>query len=589
MARRLRTEDGRAIAVLVVLLALVTVVTWRRWGLPFFDAGLDLTVADGIVHGKVPYSDSRYYYGPLGLYSLAGAFAVFGSSLAVAFVFGYVQTVAILASFYALARTWLPATAAAVATTLLMAVAFTGSFFDYVLPHTNAGTFGCLLLILQVLAVTRGRYLLCGVAAGLLCLTRVEFVLFAAAVAGGALLGVLRESGVRPTLRAAVTIAVPSVLVPVAVYTPFALDAGLHRLVFDNLVPVDFARFGGAELQRGWAPLDVSSLVATAARGAIVLGLAAGLVLSVDMARTGRGLRSAWPLVAALGSLAVAAALWRLSGVFPGARGAVTDEAKRLLLAMSWLPIPAVVALAWALRRAARNEPAPGAGWPADLALLAGAAAAGLRAYNEFTPDSYAPYWAALPALVAVIVAQRVALHRPAARVAALAVPAVAAAALFLHAYVGLYSDDTATVSTPRGTFRWFEDGGPALERTTRYVARRLEGREPILSFPADPGVHFLSGHPSALYESTFPPGTLDSEADERRAIRVLRRRPAELVVIAAQRTDNYGFSEIGVDYTRILFGYLRANYRPAATFGDVNDPERDSRPGRAFTVWERR
>jgi len=575
---------------LVVLLAGLTAISWRRWGLPFFDAGLDLTVADRIASGgALPYDDMRYFYGPAGLYSLAAAFKLFGASLTVAFAFGYAQTIAILAAFYALARVWLAPLAAGVASALLMSIAFSGTFFDFVLPHTNAGTFGCLFLILQVLAVTRRRWVLAGCFAGILCLTRVEFVLFAAAVAGGAALGLLRESGARPALRALLAMALPATLIPVAVYAPLAAEAGLHRLMFENLVPIDFARFGGAELQRGWAPFDVSSLVATAARAALVGGLAAGFIASVVRLRAGRGLSSAWPLAAALGGLALMAAAWRISGIFPGARADVADEAKRLLLAMSWLPLPAVGALGWALWRAKRGDAHSGAGWPADLALLAGAGAAGLRAYNEFTPDSYAPYWAALPALVAVIVAERVGVRWPSARMAALAVPAVAAAAMALHAYVGLYSDDVATVDTPRGTFKWYPDGGPAVERTTRYIAAELEEGRPILVFPADPGIHFLSGHPSALYESTFPPGTLDTVEDEREAVRALRRRPAALVVVAAQRTDNYGFAEAGVDYHRVLFDYLRANYRRAVEFGEVDEPERDSRPGRAFTIYRPR
>ena len=590
MLARLRTDDARAVGLLALALALLTAISWRRWGVPSFDVGLDLTVADQIANdGVVPYDDVRYFYGPAGIYSLALAFKLFGTSLTVAFAVGYVQTLAILGSFYVLARSWLAPVGACLATGLLMAIAFSGTFFDYVLPHTGAGTLGCLFLILQVLAITRGREVLAGGAAGLLMLTRVEFMAFAVVVAAGAVLGHLRESGPRRAARSAVAMAVPALVISLAVYIPLAAAAGLDRMVFENLVPVDFARFAGSNLQSGWAPFTPSSFVATAARGALVGALAWGLIASVVGVREGRGARALWPLAAALGGLALAAAAWKVLGIFPSAREDVTDEVKRFLIASSWLPIPAIGVLGWAAVRAWRDKPAPGIGWPADLALLAGGAAAGLRGYNEFTSDSYAPYWAALPVLVAVIVAERIGVRWPKGRVAARAVPAVAAAALVLHAYVGLYRDDTTRVNTPRGTYMWYPDGGPAVERTTRYIDDRLEGREPIVVLPDDPGIHFLSGHPSALYESTFLPGTLDTEADERDAIEVLERRRPRLVVVGAQRMENYGFPEIGVDYNRLLFDYVRREYRPRERFGDVSDPTSDNEPARAFTIWERR
>src|SRR5258708_5971442 len=139
MRRRLEADRG-ALAVLVVALAALTAISWRRWGNPAYDAGTELTVADLVAHGVTPYSEIRYFYGPLGLYALAGSFRVFGSTLAVAWALGYVQTVAILGAFYALARQWLRVATACVATLVLSAIAFSGTEFAFVLPHTNSAT-----------------------------------------------------------------------------------------------------------------------------------------------------------------------------------------------------------------------------------------------------------------------------------------------------------------------------------------------------------------------------------------------------------------------------------------------------------------
>ncbi|HVR05197.1 MAG TPA: hypothetical protein VMS02_04090, partial [Solirubrobacteraceae bacterium] len=65
---------------LAVCFAALTALTWRRWGMPEIDAGAELTTAALVKHGALAYRDVRYYYGPLGLYSLALAFKVFGTS-----------------------------------------------------------------------------------------------------------------------------------------------------------------------------------------------------------------------------------------------------------------------------------------------------------------------------------------------------------------------------------------------------------------------------------------------------------------------------------------------------------------------------
>ena len=57
------------------LFALLAALSWRNWGVPSVDAGHELTVAAAITEGRQPYGDIRYFYGPVGVYSLAGAFA----------------------------------------------------------------------------------------------------------------------------------------------------------------------------------------------------------------------------------------------------------------------------------------------------------------------------------------------------------------------------------------------------------------------------------------------------------------------------------------------------------------------------------
>ena len=108
-AHRDRLDDRPVLATLAGLFVLVVALSWRKWGAPEIDAGAEMTTADLVKHGAVAYHDVRYYYGPLGLYSLALSFKLFGTSFTTVYAFGLVQAAAILAAFYALARHWLGA------------------------------------------------------------------------------------------------------------------------------------------------------------------------------------------------------------------------------------------------------------------------------------------------------------------------------------------------------------------------------------------------------------------------------------------------------------------------------------------------
>lgn len=576
------------LAGLGLALGLITATTWRKWGWPTFDGGYDPTVADVLAHGGKLYDDVRYFYGPAGVYSLALAFKVLGTSLSVAFVFGYVQALAILGGFYVLARQWLAPLAAGLATLVLLVIAFSGTFFDFVLPHTDAATFGALFLILQVLALARGRLLLGGVALGILLLTRPEYWPVGAAAVAGAALGRARDDGWRAGARLLIPTVAPALVIAAATVVYFASPRGLNDLLFEQIVPLDFIRAVGGRLQGGWAPFDVESLVATIARAIVLGALVVGALASAAGVARHRGPRRAlalWPLACALVALALVGAAWHVLGIFPGTRRLLEDEIARLLIAMSWLPVVAVLAALLAARRALGRAPPLGPSWTADLTLAAASAACGLRAYNRFDFDSYAPYFAALPVLVTAVLLEQTGMRWPSARLAARGVLVVMAVALALHAYAGPYRHDTQNVETPRGSFMAYREGGQAIQGTVDYLRAHAPSRAPIAVFPDSPGLHFLSDHPPALRDVTFLPATLDSTADERAAIRQLEHTRPPLIVVGAQRTQQYGQSQVGVDYDRVLFGYLNARYRPVASFGDVRHPTRDNLPPHAFTI----
>jgi hypothetical protein len=592
--RRLARADVLALAGLGLGFLLLLVFTWKKWGNPALDAGAELTTAERVADGALPYRDVRYFYGPLGLYGLAGSFELFGASLATAFAFGIALSAGIVASFYALARQWLQPTVAAVCAAMTMAIGFSGTAFNFVLPHSNSATVGLLCLLLALLALCRERPWGAGIAIGAAGLTRPEFFGVAAAAALVWLLAGLAQRSRREVLADALRIGLPALAIPVAVLGAFAVAVGADRLLWENLWPVDFIRVAGFRSQEDWAPLTAASAVSTLGRLAVYGGLLASLVWGVLIWRGRKGAEKLWgavPPLLALLALGLLDAVLRRFGLFEVAREAVEGETTNLTLGMTWLPALAIVAALVTAVAVWRRDPPPlGRSWPDDAALVAVALLLGLRAYDAFNGEaSYAPYYAAPLVLLAGILHQRIGARWPQARGAATAALAIAAAGLVIYPLAGLYSDNNTEVRTARGTFVANDASAPALQRTLDLIDARTEPGEPILALPSDGGVYFMADRPPAAYEVMFLPGLIDSRADERRTIARLEGEGVNLTVLSARDFSAFGFRSFGGDYDQLLGRWIRTGSRPVARFGDVTAPVSGSYPSAAFTVYERR
>jgi hypothetical protein len=585
--RQLR--DGTAIAVLATCFAVLTALTWRKWGVPEIDAGAELTTADLVKHGALAYRDVRYYYGPLGLYSLALSFKVLGSSFTVAYAFGLAQALAILAAFYALARQWLVPLSAGLATAVLMAIGFSGTAFNFVLPHTSSATFGILFLLLMLLALARERLLLAGMAAGLVGLTRPEFVAVAAGALAAYLFATWRLETRTVALGRAWRLALPALAIPAVVLGWFAARAGLSTLIGENLWPAKFIHVG-AKTESDWMPFTLASFFGVLARGAIYGGLLAALVVSVEAARRRHGIwriTALWPLLAALVAIGLGDALSRASGLFAGQRTAIELEARHLMLGMSFLPALGFAAAAWAAIRLWRRDDSPlGGSWPVDLALIVAAAALGLRAYNAFTVDgSYAPYYAAPLVLLLGILHAQLAERRPQARIAVHGALGLVAAGLTAYALGGLYVHDTTAVHTPRGTFVTTAAAAPAIQAAVRQIDTLTSPGQRILAAPVDGGLYFMSDRRPALRELSLLPGLIASPSEERTAIARLRRERVTLAVLGARDFSSWGSRTFGVDYDPLLGKYLRSQALGVQTLGTLANPPGGTYPSQGFTV----
>lgn len=584
-----RSADGLALAGLGLFIVVLTAISWRKWGTPEIDAGAELTTAAQAVHGHLPYEDVRYFYGPLGVYTLTGAFKLFGTSLETAYALGLAMTVAIAGSFFALARQLLRPLAAALSTAVLIAIGFSGTQFNFVLPHTNSATFGLLLLILTLLALARGHFLLAGTAIGLTALTRVEFAA-AAGLAGLAwVAGIWWEENLRAALRALAWMAGPALAIPLAVLGTLAANVGADRLFWQNLWPIDFLRAAGFNAYREWTPFDAASVASSLARGAIYLALLAGLTATAVKAHGARGaarVKALWPLAGAVFGSLLLLAVWKASGIFSGAEAAVQEESKQLLLGMSWLPLLSLLAAALLARALWRREGAPLSGrWPLDLALAAVAVLLCSRAYDQFTMTSAAPYYAAPAVLLLGLLHQRIGDRWPSARPAVMAMLAAVAGGIALYAAVALYPDKGTVVHTAAGDYVGDSRSAGAQQQAIDFIRTHTAPGEPILALPADAGLYFLSDRPQALYENMFLPGLLDTRADERAAIARLQREHVRYALISNRDTSAFETGRFGSGYDQLLGRYLRSG-RLVASFGDLSAAPGGGNPSQGFRVY---
>jgi 4-amino-4-deoxy-L-arabinose transferase-like glycosyltransferase len=582
-------RDRTVIAVLGLIFAAMAALSWRRWGVPELDAGAEMTTADLVKHGAVVYQDVRYYYGPLGLYSLALAFKLAGTSFTTLYAFGLLQAAAILGAFYALSRQWLSSVAAGLSTAILLAIGFSGTAFNFVLPHTNSATFAVLLLLLMLLALARGRITLAGVAAGLIALTRPEFLAVAIGALAAFVIAQWRIEGRSQALSGAWRLALPAIAIPALVLGLFAARVGAHVLITENLWPVTFIKVG-AKTESTWMPFTASSMIALLIRAGIYIGLLAGLVASVERLRERRGASRVfglWPLAVAILAIALLDGALRATGLLAGERHAIEGEARHLMLGMSWLPALGLATAAYAALRLLRRDRSPlGRSWPADLALIVAAAGLGLRAYNEFTTyGSYAAYYAAPLVLLLGILHVRLAERRPRAATPVIAVLGLIAIGMAAYAVGGLYRHNNTPVHTPRGTFLTTAASAPALQSAVERIDALSRPGDRILAAPLDGGLYFMSDRRPALRELSVLPGLIKSPAEEARALSRLRADHVTLAVIGARDFSDWGTPTFGVDYDKQLGAYLRTSPTAPIVVGSLRSPVAGTSPSQGFTI----
>jgi hypothetical protein len=575
------SADAAAVAGLVCLCGILAALTLQTWGDLGVDTGYDLLASSRMAHGAVPYVDFIYYYGPLGIGVLAAAVWATGNVLGSAIALGIVLSTAIVVVTYVLARSQVDPLGSLLAAAIVAPIAFEPSNLSFVLPHSLSEPFAVLATLCVLLSIGlyakqggTGRLVLVGFCLGLVTLTRPEFAL--AAFAAVALWLALRWRLRLGDGREVVIVALFGLAVPLLTYGAFLTRISLHRLVYENLYPVDAMRSAGDKILRLHAPLTISSFVDLGLKTVLYgLGTVALLVGALLVSRVSR---RKLPLIAfvAVGVAAGVAAM------------ILRPETVRYWLEFvyGWIPAGAVLFLGLLLARHRSRA----SGWTpsAQLAVVNTMVLAVLAAkvYHVFLFHTKTPQYGVMVAPFAVIFLVSLHLRELASRRAAYVFGA-AWLAFLATVGVGLTLKDakakSVVVRGPGGSLREDPRDAPAFQSALNWIARETKPGEPILLAPQLTALYVMAERPNPLPQLSLLPGALPTRSDQLTAERRLAAAGVQLIVIDRRQFPEYGHTSFGGSFDRLLARWVQDHFKRLAVIrGDGPNP-------RTLVVWLRR
>jgi hypothetical protein len=162
--------------------------TWLKWGDAVIDNGREIDCARQLAEGRQLYGEVRYLFGPLAPLVNATLFKIFGVHLDVLIFAGVLSAALMCWVIYRLCRRFTDRGAATLITIAFLYIcAFAhltnNAIFNFVLPYSNAATYGCLVGLASLLFLVRHAqqqkardFWLAAGCLGLSALTKVEII-----------------------------------------------------------------------------------------------------------------------------------------------------------------------------------------------------------------------------------------------------------------------------------------------------------------------------------------------------------------------------------------------------------------------------
>lgn len=147
-------SDLIAIGIICLVILIFFGVSYLKWLHPVVDCGREFYVPLQIMDGRILYKDIYYFYGPFAPYFLSIVFKIFGATLTVGYVIGFIINFLICGVVYYISRQLLSSfKSCLVLLFLVIMVIFTPSLGGYegtIIPYSFNALLGMLFILLQV-------------------------------------------------------------------------------------------------------------------------------------------------------------------------------------------------------------------------------------------------------------------------------------------------------------------------------------------------------------------------------------------------------------------------------------------------------
>ena len=589
------TSDQIARLALLVLVALMSVVTWQKWGYVVIDSGREMYIPAALRDGKRLYIDVWYNYGPLVPYWHALLFRLFGIHLSVLYAVGISIVTIICFTLYSVSRRFLPVSLSCAAVFAFILQAFQLNLFNYVLPYSYPASYGSMFAVLLLWLLVSDcfeprawRVFAAGSLAAMMLLTKLEFGVFAYLLVAGALaIRAMRAGSIRLLARDA-ALCLPGIGVVIVVYGCLIARLSLQFLFGDDnfgVLPGSFfASTYGARWARATgavAPLAVvimSILAGLVGTGALV----GGILLAVRF-------RKARIMLFVLALALSGAHLLDSFGVKAWHTSSLVARLRVVPMlffnpGMVWV----VVALfCVTLRSWWRNGKT--AFDSALLMLTALATAIGSRVWMNIRPEGYSIFYDTAAYLAWLVAIYKVCDYLP-ERISGRMWQAVSivlcSGMLACTAVRYPLHQRPFKVSSDRGSFRTTRSTGQAYAQVLSFLEGATSRSERFVILPEDTALYYLSASyaPSRWYV-LIPPVLPPSE--QANYIADIERARLKYVVLSNRATPEYGKPIFGIDYNQEIYNWIQQNFEIRTSIGS---PERVRNPAEwGVVIYERK
>ncbi len=586
-------------SVIIIVFALMTLVSWRRWTSPIADSGREMDLPLRLLRGELLYRDVHYLYPPLSPYFNSLLYRICGVHLNVLLVSGFVFAGLIAWFCWRIALRILPAREAALATASVIIFCIFKPAGNLISPYSFAALHGTALALATLLVTLRYgeseriRELICaGALIGLAAITKQEFALAAAVTVVAALVFMHRHS-FRLAARYTALVAAIAALIALPVYSLLLWRVGWQTLINDchllyTRLPPSLVFYNQ---QRTGLDHLFSSLVQMA--GGAVVGIAAASIIMLISVISFPALRRQ-ERTEQNGSAMGPGLLWRRCFAVLVIAG-VSLVLIRTASHGNWdgsplraLPLVLVGLLLTSWRRGVQREFNPAAAIHRALFIIGVYSFTVLLRVALRVPSGGAFGGFFLPTSLILIVYlttrslprmvedwtlnQRLATRVRIVGQSALALLLLVTVVVFASRYQKNFSIE---INAPFGRLYLPPSSGAAISEALDFIQSQTSANEAIAVVPEGSDLAFLSGRRMPLRHQILIPDFM-SEQDERAAIATLQRERVRFVFLVNRPMREFGKEGFGRDYDQTLGSWISEHYRLVKICGAMRDAPSD-------------